>query len=298
MSESFCDARPGVSLCYESFGDRSDPPALLVMGLGMQMIAWHDDWCEQLASRGFYVVRFDNRDAGRSTHFEGTPPTVRQLLLRRFRPGQYTLHDMAEDTVGLLRELELAPAHVIGVSMGGMIGQALAARHPDSVRSLTSIMSTTGNRFRGQPALAMYRLLLRRAPTDREGFVNHAAKVFAMIGSPGFPRDDAVVRDLAARSWDRDHDPYGTGRQLAGILAAGDRTQELRNITTPTLVIHGDSDRLIAPSGGRATARAIRRAKLLTIPGMGHDLPRDAWPRLLDSIQAHANAVDGVPQPA
>ena len=298
MSESFCDVGGGVSLCHESFGDPSDPPALLVMGLGMQMIAWSDDWCEELAGRGFHVVRFDNRDAGRSTHLEGPAPTVRQLFTRRFRADQYTLHDMARDTEGLLRELDLAPAHVIGASMGGMIGQALAARHPDSVRSLTSIMATTGSRFRGQPALAMYRLLLQRAPSDRKGYVDNAARVFASIGSPGFPHDDELVRDLAGRSWDRDHDPAATARQLAGILKAGDRTRELRSIAAPTLVIHGDSDRLVAPSGGKATARAIPGAKLLTIRGMGHDLPRGAWPQILDAIQAHARAVDGVPQAA
>ncbi len=206
---------------------------------------------------------------------------------------------MARDTVGLLRELELAPAHVIGASMGGMIGQALAARHPDSVRSLTSIMSTTGSRFRGQPALAMYRLLLRRAPSDREGLREQRGQGLREHRLPRLSR--TTMRWYA--TWRRaagtaTMTPAAPARQLAGILKAGDRTRELRNIATPTLVIHGDSDRLIAPSGGKATARAIRGAKLLTIPGMGHDLPRDAWPQMLDSIQAHASAVDGVPQPA
>ena len=153
MDERFCDVGRGVTLCYETFGDPSDPPLLLVMGLGMQMVGWHEDFCAELAGRGFHVVRFDNRDAGRSTHFPVRAPTVRQLFARRFAPEQYTLADMAEDAAGLLRELDLAPAHVVGASMGGMIAQTLAARHPESVRSLVSIMSNTGSRFSGQPAV-------------------------------------------------------------------------------------------------------------------------------------------------
>ena len=182
--------------------------------------------------------------------------------------------------------------------MGGMIAQTLAARHPDSVRTLTSIMSTTGNRFKGQPALKLYRALLQRAPNEREAFIEHMTGVFTMIGSPGFPKDLEFIRERAARSYDRDHDPAATGRQLAGILASGDRTSELRRISAPTLVMHGASDRLISPSGGRATAKAIPRAKLMMIPGMGHDLPRGAWPRILDAIEQHIAAPAGVPQPA
>ncbi len=295
MAESFCDVGRGVTLCYETFGDPSDPPVLLVMGLGMQMLGWHEDFCADLAERGFHVVRFDNRDAGLSTHFKGRPPTLRQLISRKFPSGQYRLSDMAEDTAGLLRELDLAPAHIVGVSMGGMIAQTLAARHPASVRTLTSIMSTTGNRFKGQPALRLYRALLRSAPNEREAFIEHMTGVFTMIGSPGFPRDLDFIRERAARSYDRDHDPAATGRQLAGILASGDRTAELRRISAPTLVIHGAADRLVAPSGGRATAKAIPGAKLMMIRGMGHDLPRGAWPRILDAIEEHT-ARAAVPQ--
>jgi pimeloyl-ACP methyl ester carboxylesterase len=298
MDESFCDVGRGVTLCYETFGDPTDPPVLLVMGLGMQMIGWHEDFCEQLADRGFHVVRFDNRDAGLSTHFKGRPPTLRQMISRRFPPGQYRLSDMAEDTAGLVRELNLAPAHIVGVSMGGMIAQTLAARHPDSVRTLTSIMSTTGNRFKGQPALRLYRALLSRAPDEREAFIEHMAGVFTLIGSPGFPRDLDFIRERAGRSYDRDHDPAATGRQLAGILASGDRTAELRRIQAPTLVIHGAADRLVAPSGGRATARAIPDAKLMMIPGMGHDLPQAVWPRVQDTIEQHIAASGAVAQAA
>jgi pimeloyl-ACP methyl ester carboxylesterase len=281
-----------VTLCYETFGEETDPTALLVMGLGTQMIAWHEDFCEQLAARGLHVVRFDNRDIGRSTHIPGAPPTVAQLLRRSRRVARYTLSDMAEDGWLLLERLGLAPAHVIGASMGGMIAQTIAARHPAAVRSLVSIMSNTGSRLSGQPSLGIYAIFLRRAPLEREAFVEHMERVFAAIGSPGLPRDEGDIRELAGRSWDRDHDPDGPGRQLAAIIASGNRTPELRRITAPTLVIHGSRDRLVAPSGGRATARAIPGARLMMVPGMGHDLPRAAWPTLIDAIAEHARRAD------
>jgi pimeloyl-ACP methyl ester carboxylesterase len=295
MAEQFCDVGRGVTLCYETFGDPGDPTALLVMGLGVQMIGWREEFCEELAGRGFHVVRFDNRDAGRSTHFPARPPSVGQLLRRKFPPEQYTLSDMAEDTAGLLRELQLGPAHVIGASMGGMIGQMLAAEHPDQVRTLTSIMSTTGSRLKGQPSLALYRFLLKRAPSERDAYIDHTAAIFEAIGSPGmFNEQD--VRDLAARSFDRDDDRNASGRQLAAILASGNRTAALRRITAPTLVMHGTKDRLVAPSGGRATAKAIPTARLMAVDGMGHDLPRQLWPRLIDAIEQHARSAGEVHQ--
>ena len=290
MTEEFCDVGHGVTLCYEGFGDPGDTPVLLIMGLATQMIAWHEDFCEQLAERGFYVVRFDNRDSGRSTHFDFRPPTLGQMMRRRFRREQYTLSDMAEDTAGLLRELDIAPAHLVGVSMGGMIGQVLASEHPQVVRSLTSIMSTTGSRWHGQPALSVYRYLLRPPPRDRDGYIRRSAKVFGLVGSTGFPRDEQYIRERAARSFDRGFDVRTGGRQLGAILASGDRTGSLRRIKAPTLVIHGTVDKMIRPSGGRATARAIPGARLKMIEGMGHDLPRGAWPELLDSISEHARA--------
>jgi pimeloyl-ACP methyl ester carboxylesterase len=292
VSEQFCEVGRGITLCYEPFGEPSNPTALLVMGLGTQMIAWHEDFCRELAERGFHVVRFDNRDIGRSTHLSGRPPTIAQLLRRSRAAAVYTLADMAEDAAGLLRELQLAPAHVIGASMGGMIAQTLAARHPEQVRSLVSIMSNTGHRFSGQPSPRVYTALLRRAPREREAFVRHMEGVFAAIGSRGALRDLDDVRVLAAGSYDRDHDPNGPGRQLAAIIASGDRTRELRGISAPTLVIHGTADPLVAPSGGRATARAIPGAKLMKVPGMGHDLPRALWPELLDAIAEHAHRAD------
>lgn len=292
MSEQLCDVGREITLCYETFGDPADPTALLIMGLGTQMIAWHEDFCAELADRGLHVVRFDNRDVGRSTHLRGRPPTVPQLLLRSRRAAVYTIADMADDASGLLRELDLAPAHVIGASMGGMIAQSLAARHPDDVRSLVSIMSNTGNRWSGQPSLRVYSTLLRRAPHEREAFVNHMVGVFAAIGSPGLPRDPEDIRALAGASYDRDHDPESAGRQLAAIIASGDRTAELRTITAPTLVVHGTGDRLVSPSGGRATARAIPGAELMKVDGMGHDLPRAVWPKLIDAIAKNARRAE------
>ena len=234
MPEQFCDVGRGITLCYETFGEPSDPTALLIMGLGTQMVAWHEDFCRQLAERGLHVVRFDNRDIGHSTHVRGPPADDRaSCCVRSRRAARYTLADMADDAAGLLRELDLAPAHVIGASMGGMIAQTLAARHPRAVRSLVSIMSNTGSLRSGQPSLRVYPIFLRRAPRGREAFIAHMERVFAVIGSPGLPRDAEDIRALAALSYDRDHDPAGPGRQLAAIIASGDRTRELRASPRP-----------------------------------------------------------------
>jgi pimeloyl-ACP methyl ester carboxylesterase len=292
MSEQFCDVGGGITLCYETFGDPQDPAALLIMGLGTQMVAWQEDFCLELAARGLYVVRFDNRDIGRSTHLQGPPPSFVQLLRYSGDAARYTLADMAQDTVGLLDGLELASAHVIGASMGGMVAQTLAARHPARVRSLVSIMSSTGGRWVGRPALRSYSVFLRQAPREREAFIEYATRLFAKIGSRGVPQDVDGVREIAALSYDRELNRSGTGRQLAAIVASGDRTAELGRIAVPTLVIHGSADPLISPSGGRATARAIQGAKLTMIEGMGHDLPRVLWPQMIDAIDAHAAAAD------
>ena len=282
-----------MTLCYEAFGDPDETPILLIMGLATQMIAWHEDFCTELAERGFYVVRFDNRDIGRSTHFDFRPPTVKQMLARRLGPEQYTLSDMAEDAAVLLRELEIAPAHVVGASMGGMIGQMLAAEHPEAVRSLTSIMSTTGSRRHGQPAFSVYRYLLRPPPRDRDGYIQRSAEIFGLVGSTGFERDEAYIRERAARSFDRGFDVRAGGRQLGAIIASGDRTKVLESIKAPTLVIHGTVDKMVRPSGGRATAKAIPGARLMMIEGMGHDLPRGVWPQIIDGISEHARAASG-----
>jgi pimeloyl-ACP methyl ester carboxylesterase len=299
MAEALCRVSPEIELCYETFGDPSDPTALLVMGLATQMIGWPDEFCRALADRGLHVVRFDNRDIGRSTHLDAPTPTTWQLLTRSKKGASYDLGDMAEDTAGLLRELDLAPAHVIGASMGGMIAQTLAARHPEMVLSLTSIMSTTGSRRVGQPAVRLFPMLLARPAGGREQAVERAEKVFTAIGSKGLEPDMEHVREIAARSFDRGRgDQRGQARQLAAIGASGNRTRELRRIKAPTLVIHGTDDPLIRPSGGRATARAIPGAKLLEIEGMGHDLPRAAWDRMIDGIAANAALAEPLRQAA
>jgi pimeloyl-ACP methyl ester carboxylesterase len=200
---------------------------------------------------------------------------------------------MAEDAAELLRRLGIAPAPLVGASMGGMIGQMLAAEHPEVVRSLTSIMSTTGSRWHGQPALSVYPYLLRPPPRDRDGYIERSAEIFGLVGSTGFTRDEQYIRERAGLAYDRGFDVRAGGRQLGAIIASGDRTNKLGQIKTPTLVIHGTVDKMIRPSGGRATAKAIPGARLMMIEGMGHDLPRGVWPQIIDAISEHARAADG-----
>jgi len=293
MDERFAEVGDGITLCYETFGDPSAPPILLIMGLGMQMLAWDERFCRELADRGFHVIRYDNRDTGRSTHLDGAPaPTLLQLLRRRVPAPPYKLPDMALDAVGLLDVLGLTDAHVVGASMGGMIAQTVAARHPRRVRSLVSIMSNTGARWSGQPRLRSYQVLIGRPRNSREAFVEHSVKMWSLIGSPGFAADEIELRELVGLGYDRAYTPAGTARQLGAIVASGDRRRELRAVQAPTLVIHGDADRLVAPSGGRATAKAIPGARLMMVPGLGHDLPRPAWPQILDAIERHVRAAD------
>ncbi len=290
--ERFADVGGGIRLCYDTFGDPADPPLLLVMGLGMQLLGWDARFCAMLSERGFYVVRFDNRDSGLSTSVDAPVPGLTQLVTRRFDSRQYDLGDMAADAIGLLRELELAPAHIVGASLGGMVAQTVAARSPESVRTLTSIMSTTGHRLKGQPVPSRYRFLLRPAPREREAYLDHTVLLWRAIGSPGFHVDEAEVRERAGRAFDRARNPAGIGRQMAALLKSGDRTRELRGITTPTLVIHGAADTLVRPSGGKATAAAIPGAELMMIEGMGHDLPPQVWPRIVDAVAERAKASD------
>jgi pimeloyl-ACP methyl ester carboxylesterase len=293
MDERFAEVGNGITLCYETFGDPAAPPVLLIMGLGTQMVAWNTEFCEQLAGNGFFVVRFDNRDTGKSTKLDGAHvPKLHEIALRRIPRPAYKLADMALDTVGLLDALGIERAHVVGVSMGGMIAQTVAARHPQRVRSLTSIMSNTGARFSGQPALKTYPVVLGSSPADREGFVARGLKTWNTIGSPGFPRDDAALREMIELSFERGASPAGTARQLGAIIASGDRRRELRAVQAPALVIHGEADPLVAISGGRATAKAIDGARLITIPGMGHDLPRGVWEQIIGAIAQHAHAAD------
>ena len=288
MTEQFADVGGGITLAYEEIGDPAGGPVLLVAGIGQQLHAWPTPFCDALADRGYRVVRFDNRDAGRSTHLGYRPPSPLAILTRRWPAQQYDLTDMATDTAGLLDALGCADAHVVGMSMGGMIGQMVAAIAPARVRTLTSIMSTTGASRTGRPAPSTLRRMLAGRPATRAEAADRLVRMYRHIGSHGYPFDEAAVRAYAELSWDRNPAPTGFLRQLAAIVKSGDRTAALRSITAPTLVIHGDRDRMVHPSGGAATARAIPGSRVETITGMGHDLPRAAWPVLLDLIDRHA----------
>ncbi len=278
-----------IELAYEVGGDPAGAPMLLIMGLGAQMILWPDDLVAELGARGFRTVRFDNRDCGRSTWIEGGPePNPLAALAGDVSSASYTLEDMAADAAGLLDHLGIGEAHVVGASMGGMIAQTLAIRHPRRARSLASIMSTTGDRAVGMPKPEVLPALLTPPPATREGTVEWAERMFAIIGSPGFEPDREWVADVAGREFDRGQNPLGTARQLMAIAASGDRTQALRGVGAPAVVIHGAADPLVPISGGRATAEAIPGADLVVIEGMGHDLPRGAWPRIVDAIVANA----------
>jgi pimeloyl-ACP methyl ester carboxylesterase len=279
----------GIDLVYQAFGDPADPTVLLIMGLGVQMLGWDAALCELLAGRGFQVVRFDNRDVGRSTKISGGPrANVLAAVAGGTSSASYTLDDMGDDCAGLLDHLGVERAHLVGVSQGGMIAQTLAVRRPERVLSLTSIMSTTGDPSVGQPHPEALPVLLAGRPTDREGFVEFVVRAWGVIGSPGFDADEDALRETARASYDRGIHPDGTARQLIAILASGDRTDSLRRLRVPTTVIHGGDDPLIDVSGGEATAEAIPGAELVLIEGMGHDLPRALWPRFVDLIVANA----------
>jgi pimeloyl-ACP methyl ester carboxylesterase len=279
----------GIEIAYETFGNAEDPALLLVMGLGCQLILWDEELCRMFAERGFFVIRFDNRDVGLSSKIEGGPqPDVFAAIGGDASSASYTLEDMAADAVGLLDHLGIEAAHVAGVSMGGMIAQQLAIDHPERVLSLVSIMSTTGDPEVGQPLPHALLALVGPSPTDRDGYIEFNAQVFKTIGSPAYPPDDQWLRAMAGASYDRCHYPVGFMRQLLGVIASPDRTAALANVQVPTLVIHGEADPLITISGGEATASAVPGAKLVKVPGMGHDLPRELWPRVVDEIAANA----------
>jgi pimeloyl-ACP methyl ester carboxylesterase len=277
-----------VELVYETIGDPVDAPLLLVMGLGMQLIHWDRELCELLAARGFHVIRFDNRDAGLSTKIRGPVPNVMRLMAGMPARVPYLLHDMAGDTFGLLDRLGIERAHVAGVSMGGMIGQTMAIERPERVLSLASMLSSTGDRRGGTPKLRVWSLMMRRAPQDRDAYIRYFVKVFRMIGSPAYRVDEERLRERAAETYDRAHYPPGTARQLAAIMASGSRTAALQQLEVPTLVIHGESDPLIPLRAGLATARAIPESELITVPGMGHDMPQELWPTFVDAIAKNA----------
>jgi pimeloyl-ACP methyl ester carboxylesterase len=277
-----------VELVYETIGDPSDPALLLVMGLGMQLIHWDRELCELFAERGFHVIRFDNRDAGLSTKIKGPVPNVMRLISGLPTKVPYLLEDLATDTFGLLDHLGIERAHVVGTSMGGMIAQTMAIRQPERVLSLASMLSTTGDRRVGTPKLRVWTVLTRRAPNDRDAYVEYFLRVFKMIGSPAYPADEERTREVAAATFDRCHYPAGTARQLGAIMASGSRTAGLRQLEVPTVVIHGEADPLVPLRAGIATARAIPDAELIKISGMGHDMPRELWPTYVDAVARNA----------
>lgn len=283
----------GVELEYETFGRADDPALLLVMGLGAQMILWHEEFCDALAARGLHVVRFDNRDVGRSTWLDeaGAPDVLAAMAAATQRQpvrSAYLLRDMAADAAGLLDALDIDAAHVAGASMGGMIAQTLAIEHPARVRTLTSIMSTTSHPDLPAATPEAMAVLLTPAPTEREAAIERSVEVWRTIGSPGFPVDENEVRAQAARAFGRGVNPAGVARQLVAILASGHRREALGDVRAPTLVIHGSDDPLIPDAAGRDTAASVPGAELLLIEGMGHDLPRALWPELVDAIAKHA----------
>jgi pimeloyl-ACP methyl ester carboxylesterase len=276
-----------IRIAYETFGKPRNPPVLLIMGFASQMLSWPDEFCTALAEGGHYVIRFDNRDVGLSSHLHAAPaPDVLAAFRGDFSSASYRLTDMAADAAGLLDAIGADSAHVVGVSMGGMIAQTLAITHSERVRSLTSMMSTTGNPAVGHPSEAAMGALLAPAATSREEAIERNLAAYRVIASPGFPLDEERLREIAARSYDRSYDPAGAARQLVAVLASGDRTNALSSLRVPTLVIHGAHDPLVHVSGGQATAAAIPGAELVVIDGMGHDLSPGLLLPLADRIIA------------
>ena len=283
----------GIDICYEIFGDPKAQPMLLIMGLGAQMVLWDDDFCEQLAARSFRVIRFDNRDIGQSSKLSGgTRLSPLELLKLRFLKipvaAPYKLTDMARDTTGLMDVLGIRSAHLVGASMGGMIAQEIAISDAERVRSLTSIMSTTGNPKGPPPTREAAALLMAPPPATKEEYLVRFAQTWKLLRVGSFPEDEARDRDRAERIYARGLNPAGVGRQLRAILASGNRKERLRQVKAPTLVIHGTVDPLVRPEGGKDTAASIPGAKLLMIEGMGHAIPVPMWPRIIDAIATHA----------
>jgi pimeloyl-ACP methyl ester carboxylesterase len=284
----------GIEICYEIFGDAGSEPMLLIMGLGAQMIHWDDEFCWQLAARGFRVIRFDNRDIGKSSKMTGGKRlTPIELLKLRFLKipvaAPYKLRDMAEDVTGLMDVLGINSTHLVGASMGGMIAQELAILFPQRVRSLTSIMSTTGNPRVPPPTREAAAMLMAPPPATKEDYLARYAQTWKMLRVGSFPQDEALDRSRAERTYERGLNPAGVGRQLRAVLAAGSRKARLASVKAPTLVIHGTVDPLVHPEGGKDTAASIPGAKLLMIEGMGHALPIPMWPEIIDAIDKHAH---------
>ncbi|WP_407147540.1 alpha/beta fold hydrolase [Bradyrhizobium sp. ORS 86] len=283
----------GIDICYEIFGHADAEPLLLIMGLGAQMIHWDDEFCRQLAARGFRVIRFDNRDIGKSSHLSGGKRlTALELLKLRFLKipvaASYRLIDMARDTIGLMDALGIRKAHLVGASMGGMIAQEVAITFPERVLSLTSIMSTTGNPRVPGPSREAAAVLMAPPPATKDEYFARYAQTWKVLRNGSFPEDEALDRSRAERTYARGLNPAGVSRQLRAVLASGSRKERLRSVKAPTLVIHGTVDPLVHPEGGKDTAASIPGAKLVMIDGMGHALPIPMWPQIIDAIDQHA----------
>ncbi|MFW9846394.1 MAG: alpha/beta fold hydrolase [Candidatus Thorarchaeota archaeon] len=277
-----------IEIAYDTFGNTSDPPMLLIMGLGAQMIRWDVAFCKAIAAQGRWVIRFDNRDVGLSTKFEEAGvPNVIGLVQGQAVDVPYKLRDMAEDAVGLLDALGIEAADVVGVSMGGMIAQTLAIHHPERVRTLTSIMSSTGNPNLPQPTAEAMAFLLAPPATSRDEYIENSLKSAKVLHGPHYPFNEDYVRNYSEISYDRCYHPQGFSRQFSAVLASGGRNKELANVKIPTLVIHGDADPLVPLEGGKDTAKSIPDAELLIIEGMGHSFPTEVAPQIIQAILKH-----------
>jgi len=283
----------GIDIAYDTFGFESDPAMLLIMGLGVQMVVWDEAFCTKLAARGYWVIRFDNRDVGLSTRLtEAGVPNIAAVMeaqsLGQPPTVPYTLEDMAKDAIGLLDALDIGSAHVVGLSMGGMIGQIMAYRFPERVRSFTSIMSTTGDPSLPPPTPEALEVLIVPIPPERSAYVEGWLNVWRVLSGPRIPVEEALGRKWAELSHQRGLNPTGFLRQMAAVMASGSRKDILKAIRVPTLVIHGDADPLVPLECGIDTANAIPGAKLRIIEGMGHTLPEAVWSQVIDAIAGHA----------
>jgi pimeloyl-ACP methyl ester carboxylesterase len=289
----------GIQIEYDTIGDPTLRPLLLIMGLGGQLIHWDDGFCHLLADLGHYVIRFDHRDSGLSTKFDAAGlPDMDEVFNARLRgesiQSPYTLDDMADDAAGLLEAINIPKAHICGASMGGMIAQILAVRHPQRLLSLISIYSSTGDPDLPQPQPQAMEALMTPQPAERQAYIEFNVKTHHVISGTGFPFDEAFIRDISAKSFDRAHYPPGVGRQMLAVMAAKNRKSDLAAITAPTLVVHGTADPVVPFAHGQATADAISGAQLFPVEGMGHDLPRrdGPWPRVIDAIAAHTKRAE------
>jgi pimeloyl-ACP methyl ester carboxylesterase len=287
----------GIRIEYDTFGERSARPLLLIMGLATQMISWDEGFCRMLTDRGHYVIRFDNRDVGLSSKMEEAGvPNIMEAFQKSMRgekiEAPYTLDDMADDAVGLLDALGIDKAHICGASMGGMIAQTIAIRHPARVKSLISIMSTTGNPKLPPSKPEAREFLVKPVPKERAEYIEYSVKMCRVFAGKGFEFDEQRMREIMTRSYDRCFYPKGVMRQIMAVTAHGSRKEALASVKAPTLVIHGGDDPLVPVEGGKDTAEAVPGAELLIIEGMGHEMPVAVWPRLVDAISAHTSKLD------